>query len=195
VWTDKEGEYDGQWQGDKMHGKALYTATNGDTYDGQFKHGKKHGKGVYTSSASGGKYDGEWKDGKQHGKGVDIFADGEQSEGEWKDGERLAEAAEQTQTAAKDKTKDAIAKKQKALLDKLSVEQETDEKQLLVLAEHKEEAVTQEDYDEAKRLKGLIGTLKAKVHAHNTARSAINTDAEAELERASASKQSERSEL
>ena len=52
-----------------MHGRGVYTWTDGKKYDGQWKDGKKHGRGV-VSEADGRKYDGQWKDGKEHGRGL-----------------------------------------------------------------------------------------------------------------------------
>jgi hypothetical protein len=81
--------YDGEFKGNKLHGRGVYTWANGHRYDGEFKGNKLHGRGVKTW-ANGNVYEGEWKDNKQHGHGVktwndgDVY-DGDVYEGEWKD--------------------------------------------------------------------------------------------------------------
>ena len=42
--------YEGEWQGDKMHGKGKLTYANGSSYDGQFENGQYCGDGTLTFS-------------------------------------------------------------------------------------------------------------------------------------------------
>lgn len=43
-----------------MHGKGVYTWTDGRKYEGEYFNDKKHGYGVYTYSDNR-KFEGEWK--------------------------------------------------------------------------------------------------------------------------------------
>ena len=56
-----------------MHGKGIFTYSNGAIYDGDFNEDKKVGKGVYIY-ADGSKYTGEFFDDNMHGKGVITYA-------------------------------------------------------------------------------------------------------------------------
>jgi hypothetical protein len=72
-WTN--GEYTGQWQGDKRHGKGVMVWDDGDTYEGEFMFDKRHGRGKYTYT-SGNVYEGMWADDKKHGEGVFVWTSG-----------------------------------------------------------------------------------------------------------------------
>lgn len=89
----------------KMHGKGVFSYTNGNKYEGGFKEGVKHGHGVFTwangdvydggfendvrsgsgvfTSHSGSKYDGEWKDNLKNGSGIFCYRNGDRFEGEY----------------------------------------------------------------------------------------------------------------
>ena len=68
----------------KIHGKGVFTYTNGNKYEGSFKEGLKHGKGVFTW-ADGNVYDGEYEDDMRSGVGVYSYINGNKYDGEWKD--------------------------------------------------------------------------------------------------------------
>jgi hypothetical protein len=58
----KTSTYDGGYRDGKMHGRGVWTGTNGDKYDGQFQDGKPHGRGVFTT-ASGKREVRRWRKG------------------------------------------------------------------------------------------------------------------------------------
>ncbi|MBR6070148.1 MAG: hypothetical protein IKP78_06125 [Ruminococcus sp.] len=68
----------------KMHGKGVFSYTNGDRYEGGYNEGLKHGKGVFTW-ADGMCYDGEYENDMRSGKGIFRYTNGDVYEGEWKD--------------------------------------------------------------------------------------------------------------
>ena len=68
----------------KMHGKGVFTYSNGDRYEGYYKEGVKHGKGVFTW-ADGMSYEGEYENDVRSGKGVFRYTNGNIYDGEWKD--------------------------------------------------------------------------------------------------------------
>ncbi len=67
-----------------MHGKGVFTYTNGDRYEGGYKEGAKHGTGVFTY-ADGRSYEGGFEDDMRCGKGIFHYASGDVYDGEWKD--------------------------------------------------------------------------------------------------------------
>lgn len=71
-----------------MHGKGIYTYSDGRKYEGSYYNDKKQGFGVYKWS-DGRIYEGMWFDGKQHGKGKYILPDGSFKIGKWVDGKRI----------------------------------------------------------------------------------------------------------
>ncbi|WP_019680043.1 hypothetical protein, partial [Ruminococcus flavefaciens] len=52
----------------KIHGKGVFTYTNGNKYEGSFKEGVKHGRGVFTW-ADGNVYEGEYENDMRNGIG------------------------------------------------------------------------------------------------------------------------------
>lgn len=81
TWSDGD-KYDGEWVSDKMHGKGVRTWTNGDKYNGEWKDDKMHGKGTYVW-LNGDKYVGDWVSNEMHGKGIYTWSDGDKYDGEW----------------------------------------------------------------------------------------------------------------
>ena len=79
------GKYEGEvgFSG-KMHGKGIYTYTNGNVYEGCFNEGVKQGRGTFTWS-DGDVYDGEFENDMRNGSGVYIYKNGNRYDGEWKD--------------------------------------------------------------------------------------------------------------
>ena len=63
------GEYKGEMQAGKPHGKGRTTWKDGDVFEGEYVKGKRQGFGTYTF-ADGEKYEGEWMQDHQHGKGT-----------------------------------------------------------------------------------------------------------------------------
>jgi len=77
--------YDGEWKGDKIHGKGTITHPNGDIYEGDWIAGKAHGKGRLRRR-DGSIYEGEWFYDHKHGKGIEKWPDGSWYEGTFQDG-------------------------------------------------------------------------------------------------------------
>merc|ERR1719296_134583 len=75
------------WVFNRMHGKGLFSWSDGRTYEGEYTRDQKEGLGVFRWP-DGRQYEGQWKDGKQHGFGIHSTARGERREGEWEDGRR-----------------------------------------------------------------------------------------------------------
>ncbi len=71
-----------------MHGRGVFTWSDGRMYNGEYYDDKKQGYGVFTWP-DGRKYDGSWMNGKQHGVGIYHTTKGEAKKGEWKDGKRV----------------------------------------------------------------------------------------------------------
>lgn len=71
-----------------MHGKGVYTWSDGRRYEGEYNNDKKEGYGIYTW-ADGRRYQGYWLNGKQHGKGKYISNEGVIKWGNWDDGKRI----------------------------------------------------------------------------------------------------------
>lgn len=68
----------------KMHGKGVFTYSNGDKYEGCYKEGVKQGKGIFTW-ADGMCYEGSYENDMRSGKGVFRYTNGNVYDGEWKD--------------------------------------------------------------------------------------------------------------
>lgn len=68
----------------KLHGKGVFTYTNGDKYEGSFFEGVKQGKGVFTWT-DGNVYEGEYENDMRCGNGVFRYNNGNIYDGEWKD--------------------------------------------------------------------------------------------------------------
>merc|ERR1712139_530121 len=76
----------------QMHGKGIFTWTNGRQYMGEYRHDQKEGYGWFKWPDSS-QYEGEWKDGKQHGSGTYLSAVGEKTSGQWEGGRRVEDAS------------------------------------------------------------------------------------------------------
>ena len=83
------GEYDGQMQGEVMHGKGRFKYDNNknDIYDGDWKDNRRHGEGI-RRWPNGEENRGEWANGEINGKGTFKFQDGSNYEGDWEMGVR-----------------------------------------------------------------------------------------------------------
>ena len=68
--------YVGDWNGNRRHGRGVYTFANGSTYSGTFVNNKREGHGVLVDTAHERTYDGDWRDDRQDGDGVLRGADG-----------------------------------------------------------------------------------------------------------------------
>ena len=79
------GRYEGEvgFTG-KMHGKGVFTYTNGNVYEGCFNEGVKQGKGVFRF-ADGDVYEGEYENDMRNGVGVYSYKNGNKYDGEWCD--------------------------------------------------------------------------------------------------------------
>lgn len=107
VWSNGD-KYEGQMFRDQMHGRGIFTSSQGYIYTGEFKYGKPnglgklvydngdqyeghfindmlHGQGKYTY-ANGDRYQGEFQNDLPHGQGVYILANGSIHSGLWENG-------------------------------------------------------------------------------------------------------------
>jgi hypothetical protein len=107
VWPNGD-KYEGQMFQDQMHGRGIFTSSQGYVYTGEFKYGKPngfgklvydngdqyegslvndmlHGKGKYLY-ANGDRYQGEFQNDLPHGHGVYILANGNIYSGSWENG-------------------------------------------------------------------------------------------------------------
>jgi len=83
----KMGEYTGEYQNHKRHGKGTYVYPKGDKYEGYWENGLKHGTGLIKYS-NGDYYQGEWAEGKKEGKGLMRYINGDWYKGTWKAGQQ-----------------------------------------------------------------------------------------------------------
>ena len=67
--TRDGGDYKGELQAGKPHGKGRTTWANGNIYEGNYEKGKRQGYGVFTFF-DGEKYEGQWVQDHQHVKGT-----------------------------------------------------------------------------------------------------------------------------
>ena len=76
-WGDKfDGEYSGQWEGDKPHGVGVGRWKDRyETVEGEWRDGRLHGHAVQNHS-DGDRAEYEVKDGKIHGKYIGYYNDG-----------------------------------------------------------------------------------------------------------------------
>jgi hypothetical protein len=101
-------KYEGQVLQDQMHGRGIFTSSQGYIYTGEFRYGKPHGLGklVYDNGdqyegslvndmlhgrgnylyANGDRYQGEFQNDLPHGQGVYILANGDTYSGSWENG-------------------------------------------------------------------------------------------------------------
>jgi hypothetical protein len=91
TFHDQGKTYDGEWDGDKPHGRGAMTFANGDSYTGEFVDGRMHGKGSFHYvSQEGRKYDGEFANDKPHGRGVMTMPNGKTIDTTWEQGKQSA---------------------------------------------------------------------------------------------------------
>tara|TARA_B100001123_G_C15138369_1_gene958426 strand:- start:33 stop:704 length:672 start_codon:yes stop_codon:yes gene_type:complete len=81
VWPNGD-KYEGQMFQDLMHGRGIFTSSQGYIYTGDFKYGKPNGLGklVYDN---GDKYEGSFLDDRLHGQGKYSYANGDSYQGEF----------------------------------------------------------------------------------------------------------------
>ena len=82
VWPNGD-KYEGQMFQDLMHGRGIFTSSQGYVYTGEFRYGKPNGLGklVYDN---GDKYEGSFLDDMLHGKGKYNYANGDLYQGEFR---------------------------------------------------------------------------------------------------------------
>ena len=107
IWPNGD-KYEGQVYQGQMHGRGIFTSSQGYVYTGEFKYGKPHGIGklVYDNGdhyegglindmlhgkgkylyANGDRYQGEFQNDLPHGQGVYILANGNIYSGLWENG-------------------------------------------------------------------------------------------------------------
>lgn len=81
VWPNGD-KYEGQMFQNQMHGRGIFTSSQGYVYTGEFKHGKPNGLGklVYDN---GDQYEGHFLNDMLHGKGKYLYANGDRYQGEF----------------------------------------------------------------------------------------------------------------
>jgi hypothetical protein len=81
VWPNGN-KYEGQMFQDQMHGRGIFTSSQGYVYTGEFKYGKPHGLGklIYDN---GEQYEGSLVNDMLHGKGKYLYANGDRYQGEF----------------------------------------------------------------------------------------------------------------
>ncbi len=81
VWPNGD-KYEGQVFQDQMHGRGIFTSSQGYVYTGEFKYGKPSGIGklVYDN---GDQYEGSFVNDMLHGKGKYLYANGDRYQGEF----------------------------------------------------------------------------------------------------------------
>ena len=112
IWPNGD-KYEGQMLQEQMHGRGIFTCTQGYVYTGEFKHGKPnglgklvydngdqyegsfrndmlHGQGKY-SYANGDVYRGEFLNDLPHGHGVYVLANGNVYSGNWENGSLISQ--------------------------------------------------------------------------------------------------------
>ena len=75
-------KYEGQMFQDQMHGRGIFTSSQGYVYTGEFRYGKPNGRGklVYDN---GDKYEGSFQEDMLHGQGKYYYANGDFYQGEF----------------------------------------------------------------------------------------------------------------
>ena len=81
VWPNGD-KYEGQIFQNQMHGRGIFSSSQGYVYTGEFKNGKPNGQGklVYEN---GDQYEGSFVDDMLHGNGKYIYANGDRYQGEF----------------------------------------------------------------------------------------------------------------
>ena len=77
-------EYQGQWKGNKRHGKGVCYFHNGDVYMGDWLDDLYDGEGHYIF-ANGERYSGHLRGGMKNGKGKFVYSNGYVYIGDWVD--------------------------------------------------------------------------------------------------------------
>jgi hypothetical protein len=81
VWPNGD-KYEGQVFQDQMHGRGIFTSSQGYVYIGEFKYGKPSGLGKLTYD-NGDQYEGSFFNDMLHGKGKYMYANGDLYQGEF----------------------------------------------------------------------------------------------------------------
>jgi hypothetical protein len=81
VWPNGD-KYEGQLFQEQMHGRGIFTSSEGYIYAGEFKYGKPHGLGKLNYD-NGDHYEGCFVNDMLHGKGKYIYANGDRYQGEF----------------------------------------------------------------------------------------------------------------
>jgi hypothetical protein len=82
----KKNSYEGEWMGDKKHGRGIEHIEDGSVFEGNFANDQKSGNGVF-KWATGEVFEGEFRDNVIHGRGKYVWkADTKWYDGEWQDG-------------------------------------------------------------------------------------------------------------
>jgi clan AA aspartic protease (TIGR02281 family) len=71
-----DGDYVGEWVGNRPNGQGTLTWPDGTRYVGQFHDGSISGQGIFTW-ANGDEYIGEFHGGKMHGMGTLVWSNGQ----------------------------------------------------------------------------------------------------------------------
>ena len=81
VWPNGD-TYEGQMLQEQMHGRGIFTSSQGYVYTGEFRYGKPNGLGklVYDN---GDRYEGSFLDDMLHGQGKYNYANGDRYQGEF----------------------------------------------------------------------------------------------------------------
>jgi hypothetical protein len=81
VWPNGD-KYEGQLFQDQMHGRGIFTSSQGYVYTGEFRYGKPNGLGklVYDN---GDRYEGSFLEDMLHGRGKYNYANGDLYQGEF----------------------------------------------------------------------------------------------------------------
>jgi hypothetical protein len=81
VWPNGD-KYEGQMFQNQMHGRGIFTSSQGYVYTGEFRHGKPNGLGklVYDN---GDRYEGDFMNDMFHGQGKYNYANGDLYRGEF----------------------------------------------------------------------------------------------------------------
>jgi clan AA aspartic protease (TIGR02281 family) len=80
-----DGDYVGEWFGNRPNGRGTLTWPDGTKYMGQFHDGSISGQGIFTW-ANGDKYIGEFHGGKMHGMGTLVWSNGQKYVGTFSGG-------------------------------------------------------------------------------------------------------------
>ena len=81
VWPNGD-KFEGQMFQDQMHGRGIFTSSQGYVYTGEFRYGKPNGRGklIYDN---GDKYEGNFLEDMLHGQGKYNYANGDFYQGEF----------------------------------------------------------------------------------------------------------------